>query len=427
MDKEVTLTGAALSGTDATNYSLTSVATATASITPRDTIIGSFTVAGQDLRRHDRRDDHRSLARRNRRPATTSASPAAAATFDDKNVGLDKTVTGTGFTLSGTDAGNYTRRPSRTPHADIDAKDDHRQLHGGRQDLRRQHERHGDDRERALHGNGVGRRRQPPGGSAGTFDTERGRGTGKDVSITRHHAADGGNLAGNYDLTSVTATTTPTSPPRRSRRRASRRTNKTYDGNADATVTTGSRALSGTVSGDDAASPAATATFDNRNVAVARRSPSAGVTLSGTASWPATTTSPRSPRPRRPTSPPRTITGSFTADDKIYDGNTDATVSTGRSPHRGVAGDAVTLTGGDRDVRRPQRRHRQDRDAHRRHAVAGADASNYNAHHRHATTTADITAEGAHRQLHRRRTRSTTATTDATVTGRSLPGVIGDR
>ena len=44
------------------------------------------------------------------------------AAFDTKDVGADKTVTVTGATLAGTDAGNYTLGSVNTATADIDAK-----------------------------------------------------------------------------------------------------------------------------------------------------------------------------------------------------------------------------------------------------------------------------------------------------------------
>src|SRR5207245_5060898 len=43
------------------------------------------------------------------------------ATFGDKNVGTGKTVTGTGLSLSGADAGNYTVNSTATTTADITA------------------------------------------------------------------------------------------------------------------------------------------------------------------------------------------------------------------------------------------------------------------------------------------------------------------
>jgi hypothetical protein len=56
-------------------------------------------------------------------PVMTSASPAARRRSPDKNVGSAKTVTGTGFSLSGADKGNYTLKSSTlTTTSSITAK-----------------------------------------------------------------------------------------------------------------------------------------------------------------------------------------------------------------------------------------------------------------------------------------------------------------
>src|SRR5205823_12631278 len=56
----------------------------------------------------------------------TLGTGAASASFADKNVGPGKTVTGSGFTKSGADAGNYAfENPQGTTTADITAKSVH--------------------------------------------------------------------------------------------------------------------------------------------------------------------------------------------------------------------------------------------------------------------------------------------------------------
>lgn len=108
--KTVTLTGATLAGTDAGNYVLDSVATTTASITAKP-LTGSFTAA-------DKQYDGTTAATIVTRSLTGVVVIAGVpddvslvggtATFSDALVGTNKTVTATGFTLSGADAGNYT-------------------------------------------------------------------------------------------------------------------------------------------------------------------------------------------------------------------------------------------------------------------------------------------------------------------------------
>src|SRR5207237_10161548 len=103
--KTVTLIGAILSGTDAPNYVLDSVATTTANIAAKH-ITGSFTT------------DNKVYDGNNAAPVLTRSligviSPdvvtliGGTATFSSTNVGMGKTVTLTGATLRGADVGNY--------------------------------------------------------------------------------------------------------------------------------------------------------------------------------------------------------------------------------------------------------------------------------------------------------------------------------
>jgi hypothetical protein len=102
----VTLAGASLSGTDAGNYTLGSVSSDSADITPKP-IDGGFRVANKLF-------DGTTSATIVFRALAGVVSPDVVtlsdgtATFDDPNVGTGKTVTGTGFTLAGADASNYT-------------------------------------------------------------------------------------------------------------------------------------------------------------------------------------------------------------------------------------------------------------------------------------------------------------------------------
>ena len=116
--KTVTLTGATLTGTDAGNYTLTSVGTTTAEIATK-VITGSFTAANKLY-------DGTSAATITGRSLVGVVSGddvslvGGAATFANAAVGLGKTVTGTGFSLSGVDAANYSLASSTlTTTADI--------------------------------------------------------------------------------------------------------------------------------------------------------------------------------------------------------------------------------------------------------------------------------------------------------------------
>jgi len=115
--KTVTLTGATLSGGDAGNYVLDSVATTTANITVLH-ITGTFTAANKVY------DGSNSATVLTRSLSGTIMGDVVSlaggiATFSNKNVGMGKTVTLTGATLSGGDAGNYVLDSVATTTANI--------------------------------------------------------------------------------------------------------------------------------------------------------------------------------------------------------------------------------------------------------------------------------------------------------------------
>ena len=108
----------ALAGPDAVNYAVAPTATTTASITR-----ASLTVTG--ITANDRVYDQTTTASLNVAGATlvgiqggdevTLVTSAAVGTFDDKNVGPNKTVSITGLTLAGAQASGYTLvQPSTT-------------------------------------------------------------------------------------------------------------------------------------------------------------------------------------------------------------------------------------------------------------------------------------------------------------------------
>ena len=111
--KTVTATGFALSGADKANYEIATVSTATAAITKAGLTV-SFTAA-------DKPYDGTTSATITGASASgvvgsedvSVDSSAATAAFATKDVGATKTVTATGFALSGADNANYERRTPR--------------------------------------------------------------------------------------------------------------------------------------------------------------------------------------------------------------------------------------------------------------------------------------------------------------------------
>ena len=108
LDKTVTVSGISLGGKDAGNYKLTNTAaSAKATITA-----AALTVSATGVNRSYDATTVATVTLSDSRTTTAmkadNLNETATATFADKNVGKGKTVTVSGITLSGTDAGNYT-------------------------------------------------------------------------------------------------------------------------------------------------------------------------------------------------------------------------------------------------------------------------------------------------------------------------------
>lgn len=115
--KPVSVSGIAVSGADAGNYTFNTTTSTTAEITALR-ITGSFTVANKVY------DGTTAATIATRNLTGTIGSDdvslsGGTATFSDKNVGTGKSVTGTGFALAGTDAPNYDLTSVGTTSADI--------------------------------------------------------------------------------------------------------------------------------------------------------------------------------------------------------------------------------------------------------------------------------------------------------------------
>ncbi len=403
--KVVTLTGASLSGMDAGNYILDSVATATANITAKH-ITGSFTADNKEY------DGNTSATVLTRALSGTIMGDVVSltggtATFADKNVGMGKTVTLTGASLSGLDAGNYVLDSVATTTANITA------LHITGSFTADNKVYDGNNSAtvltRSLSGTITGDVVSLTGGTA-TF-SDKNVGTGKTVTLTGANL--GGTDAGNYVLDSVATTTADITVLHITGTFTA--DSKVYDGNASATVLM--RSLVGAIGGDAVSLTGGTASFDDKNVGTGKVVTLTGASLSGLDAGNyvldsvATATADITALH---------ITGTFTADTKVYDGNSSATVLT-RSLVGAIGGDAVSLTGGTATF--------SDKNVGTGKVVTltgasltGGDSGNY-VLDSVATTTADITA------LHITGTFTADnkvydGNTSATVLTRSLTGTI---
>ncbi len=211
-------------------------------------------------------------------------------------------------------------------------------------------------------------------------------GTGKTVTATGLTLA--GTDGGNYVLSSSAATTTASITPASLTPHVTA-DNKAYDGTTAATLS--SRTPSGVIAGDVVTLTGGTATFADKNVGTGKTVTAAGLTLAGADA--ANYELPSSSATTTADITALAITGHVTADDKIYDGTTAATIAS-RTLTGVIAPDVVSLIGGTASF--------TDKNAGTGKTVtaaglslSGTDAGNYTVSSS-ATTTASITPRDLH-------------------------------
>ena len=173
--------------------------------------------------------------------------------------------------------------------------------------------------------------------SATGLFSDKNVGVGKSVALTNSYS---GTDLGNYTITDQTGTTADITPKGLTISGITA-DNKVYDGTTSATVNTTGVNYSGIVSGDNL-SVSATGLFSDKNVGVGK-SVALTTSYSGsdlgnyTITDQATTTADITPRSV-------TVSG-ITADNKVYDGNTLATVNTGGASYSGIlSGDDLSVS-----------------------------------------------------------------------------------
>jgi YDG domain/MBG domain (YGX type)/Kelch motif/Galactose oxidase, central domain len=370
--KIVTGTGFTLSGANAANYTLaSSTLTSTASITPL-TISGNFTATNKIY------DATTAATIATRSLSGVLGSDAVqlyggTATFSDKNVGTAKTVTGTGFTLTGGDAGNYQLASTTlTTTAEITA------LHVTGSFTADNKVYDGTTAATVLTRTVTpiaGDKLYLSGGTAAFSD--KNVGTGKTVTLTG--ATLTGTDFGNYVLDPVDTSTASITP--KPLTVSATGIDKVYDGTTAATVTLSDDRISGDVFTDSYVS----ATFANKNVGAGKTVSVIGISISGTDAGnytfntTASTTANTTPRP---------LTVTAKGGNKVYDGTSNATVTL--SDDR-VTGDYVSDSYASASF--------ADKNVGIAKAVSvsgisinGTDAGNYSPVNTTASTTADITA-----------------------------------
>src|SRR5439155_20121058 len=300
--KPVTLTGASLSGADASNYVLDSVATTTADITALH-ITGTFTASNKP---YSVPTPGSAVLRATVGDAGGVTLTGGTATFNDKTVRIGKPVTLAGASLSGADASNYVLDSVATTTADITA------LHITGTFTASNKPYDGTTAATVLTRATVGDAGGVTltGGTA-TFN-DKTVGIGKTVTLAG--ATLSGADASNYVLDSVATTTANITALHITG--TFKADNKVYDGNNSATVLT--RSLVDAITGDAVSLTGGTATFSDQNVGMGKTVTLTAASLGGTDARNyvldsvVTTTA---------NITAKHITGSFTADNKVYDGN----------------------------------------------------------------------------------------------------------
>ena len=341
--KPVQVSGLTISGSASGNYTLTQPTTS-ASITPKTLTVAGITAANKTY-------DASTTATLNTGSAALvgnldggnvllGTGGASGAFIPDGSVGTGKTVQVSGVTISGSASGNYTltqptTTASITPAAltvtGITASD---KVYDGTTSATL------NTSGAALVGNLDGRNVVlSTAGASGAFLPDGSVGTGKTVQVSGVTIS--GSASGNYTLAQPTTSANITTLGITGSFTAQ---SKTYNGNNSATVQ--SRTLNGVLPGDvgKVSLTGGTATFSDANVANGKTVTLTGATLSGTAAGNYSLTSVGTT-----TANIRAlgIGGSFTASDKVYDGNNSATVLT-RTLNGVLAVDQgnVSLTGG---------------------------------------------------------------------------------
>jgi gliding motility-associated-like protein len=307
--KAVAVSGISLTGTDAGNYTITSsTATGTASITVR-----SLTISATASDKVYDGNTTANLTLTDNRILGDIFTVEKTATFNNKNIGASKAVTVSGISLTGTDAGNYTITSSTaTGTASITVKSltisatVSDKVYDGNTTA-----------TASLTNNKISSDDVTVNKTGATFNNKN---IGASKAVTVSGITLTGTDAGNYTLTSATATGTA-SITVKSLTISATVSDKVYDGITSATATlTDNR-----VTGDDLTVNKTGATFNNKNIGTGKAVAVSGITLTGTDAGNYTLTSATATGTASITV--RSLTISATASDKVYDGNTNAIIN----------------------------------------------------------------------------------------------------
>jgi len=351
------LSGISLTGSDAGNYQVTGFASAlTAAITP-----ATLTVSG--LSAQDKVYDGNNTALISGTATlsgligadsvTLSGTAPASGNFADRNVGTGKTVTASlsGYSLSGSDAGNYqigglnsalsaSITPASLTVSGLGAQD---KIYDG-------------NTIAAISGTAslsglIGTDSVTLSGTApasGDF-SDRNAGSGKVVSVSLSGYSLSGSDSGNYQISGLSSVLSASITPASLVVSGLSAQDKVYDGNTTATLT-GTAVLSGVLGADSVGvngGAGLSGVFSDKNVGTDKSVSASlsGISLIGSDAGNYQVTGFSSPLAASITSASLTVSG-LSAQDKVYDGNTIATL-TGTVVLSGILGaDSVGVNSG---------------------------------------------------------------------------------
>jgi hypothetical protein len=341
--KPITVSGYTITGTDAGNYTLTQPTGLTANITAIGLSITGISISNKSY-------DGNTTASISGTAALSGVinpdvvnliSTGASANFNNKNVGTGKAITVAGYTISGTDAGNYTLAQPTGLTANITAIG--LSITGI------------SISNKSYNGNTTATITGTPSlsgvigsdvvnivstGASANFNNEN-VGTGKAITVSGYTIS--GTDAGNYAVSQPTGLTANITAINLSITGISIN-NKSYDGNTTASIS-GTAALSGVIGSDvvNIVSTGASANFNNENVGTGKAITVSGYTISGTDAGNYTVSQPTG-LTANITTKALTITG-ITASNKEYDGTITANIS-GGSLSGVISGDVVNHSAG---------------------------------------------------------------------------------
>ena len=366
--KSVSVTGYTLSGTDAANYTLVPPAGLTATISKADLLLTGLSAASKTY-------DATTVATLSGTASVTaiggdvvSLSGTGTGTFADKNVGSGKSVTVSGYTLSGTDAGNYNLVAPSNLTASISKAT---VTVGGISaadkvyDATTTAQITGTATVAALAGDSV----SVSGSGVGSF-ADKNVGSGKSVTVGGFTLS--GADAGNYDLVQPTGLSASISKADLAVTGLSA-SDKVYD-------TTTSATLAGTASvtalGSDSVTLGGTAvgSFADKNAGQNKAIVVGGLTLSGADAGNYTLVAPASLTAT--ISKAELVLAGLSAVDKVYDAST-TTLLSGTASFTALSGDAVSLGGTGVGVFSDKNVGSNKAVAIGGYTLSGADAGNY--------------------------------------------------